>query len=183
LSERRVDGGVLLHVCCGPCGTVTIDHWRDEGLEPVGFFFNPNIHPLLEFRRRLEGARDLARAKGVSLVEDLTYDPTLWFRRVAGENERCAACIAWRLERSAEEACRLGYSAFSTSLSISPYQDHSAIERAGLQAAAEHGVTFIYEDLRPLYRLSRDQSRRLGLYRQQYCGCVLSEWERYRELG
>ena len=75
---------ILLHVCCGPCGTATLDHWRGEGAEAVGFFYNPNIHPLLEYRRRLEGVRELARCTSTSLLEDLSYDPQAWFAEVAG---------------------------------------------------------------------------------------------------
>ena len=72
--------------------------------------------------------------------------------------------------------------AFTTSLAISPWQDHDAIRgRRGTRAGERHGVTFLYEDLRPLYRESRRLARERGLYRQQYCGCVLSEWERYRD--
>jgi predicted adenine nucleotide alpha hydrolase (AANH) superfamily ATPase len=172
----------LLHICCGPCATATIQHWRESGRDVAGFFFNPNIHPLLEFRRRLTGARDLTTSRDVKLAEDLTYDPAVWFSRVAVQGEeRCSACIGWRLQRTAEEAARAGYEAFTTSLAISPWQDHQAIEKEGRRAAEAHGVEFLYEDLRPQYRQSRELARRAGLYRQKYCGCVLSEWERYRE--
>jgi predicted adenine nucleotide alpha hydrolase (AANH) superfamily ATPase len=148
----------------------------------VGFFFNPNIHPLLEFRRRLTGARDAAQMLGMELVEDAYYDPEDWFRRVTrDEVSRCARCIAWRLERTAAEAAVKGCDAFSTTLAISPWQDHDAIRAGGRAAAAAHGVEFVYEDLRPHYPESRRLSREWGLYRQKYCGCVLSEWERYRD--
>ncbi len=147
----------------------------------LGFSFNPNIHPLLEYRRRLTGTRDVCEVAGVDLVEDQSYDPSSWFGSVvAGEGSRCIRCIAQRLDRTAEEAVRLGCDAFSTSLSISPWQDHEAIRCEGERVGERHGVEFIYQDLRPLYNDSRRLSRELGIYRQKYCGCLISEWERYR---
>ncbi len=149
----------------------------------VGFFYNPNIHPLLEYRRRLEGVRELAGRVAMPLVEDLGYDPEAWFAEVAGDaGARCARCVGMRLERAAQEAVRQDCGAFSTTLSISPWQDHDAIRSGGEKAAARHGVEFLYRDLRPLYRESRRLSREWGLYRQKYCGCLLSEWERYRDF-
>ena len=173
---------MLLHICCGPCATATVEHWEKQGAELEGLFFNPNIHPLLEYRRRLTGVRDLAAVTGLALQEDLSYDPAAWFAQVGGQGEaRCRVCIGSRLRRTAEAAAAGGFSAFSTSLAISPWQDHDAIREEGLAAGAEHGVEFHYQDLRPLFGASRRMARDLGLYRQKYCGCLLSEWERYRE--
>lgn len=172
---------LLLHICCGPCASATIPWWRSKGVDVLGFFFNPNIHPLLEYRRRLTGAREVADISGVELVVDEAYDPQAWFGSVTGEQgSRCSRCIGLRLERAAQEAAALGCDAFSTTLSISPWQDHTAIQTEGERAGERHGVEFHYEDLRPLYGESRTLSRQWGIYRQKYCGCLVSEWERYR---
>jgi predicted adenine nucleotide alpha hydrolase (AANH) superfamily ATPase len=180
VTGRRLK--TLLHICCGPCATATVIHWRREGQELEGYFFNPNIQPLLEFRRRLEGVRDFAASQSLPLAVDLFYDPTAWFQRVAAAGkERCAACIGWRMEWTAAEALARDCKAFTSSLAISPWQDQEAIKETGRRAAEARGLTFLYEDLRPLYRESRELSRQAGLYRQRYCGCILSEWERYRE--
>jgi epoxyqueuosine reductase len=177
-----MSGRILLHVCCGPCATSTQGHWVREGAEILGFYYNPNVQPLMEFRRRLEGVREFSQRVGMSLIEDLAYDPELWFATVSGKGEsRCARCIGLRLDRAACEAAAQGCDAFSTSLSISPWQDHEAIQAGGREAATRHGVEFLYRDLRPLYPESRRLSRQWGLYRQKYCGCVVSEWERYRD--
>ena len=172
---------LLLHICCGPCATATIPAWRKKGAEVVGFFHNPNVHPLLEYRRRLTGARDLAQLTGLHLIEDAGYDPERWFALVTGgEKSRCSLCVYQRLERAAAEAAAHACDGFSTTLSISPWQDHEAIRAEGERAGLLHGVDFIYQDLRPLYAESRRLSREWGLYRQKYCGCLVSEWERYR---
>jgi predicted adenine nucleotide alpha hydrolase (AANH) superfamily ATPase len=175
---------LLLHLCCGPCAGGAIPFWRQRAGEVTGFFYNPNVHPFLEFRRRLTGARDVADLTKVELTIDEAYDPEAWFAAVSatagGKESRCYRCIAHRLERTAREASLRGCDAFSTSLSISPWQDHAAIISAGEQAQKVHGVEFLYEDLRPAYGESRRFSREHGIYRQKYCGCIVSEWERYR---
>jgi predicted adenine nucleotide alpha hydrolase (AANH) superfamily ATPase len=162
-------------------------------LDVVGFFYNPNIQPFMEYRRRLEGVRELARRVDMPLSEDLSYDPGLWFAGVMGFAEgrakaaqygtgtRCAKCIGMRMERAANEALAQKCDAFSTTLAISPWQDHETIRTQGHEAAARHGVEFLYRDLRRQYPESRRISREWGLYRQKYCGCVVSEWERYRD--
>jgi predicted adenine nucleotide alpha hydrolase (AANH) superfamily ATPase len=156
----------------------------------VGFFRNPNIHPVLEYRRRLTGARDVAELSAIPLIEDQAYDPEAWFgqvtRREDGNSEhasdsRCARCIGERLEHAAARAVIEGCDAFSTTLSISPWQDHAAIRGKGEEAARLHKVEFLYQDQRSLYPESRRLSREWGVYRQKYCGCLVSEWERYRE--
>jgi predicted adenine nucleotide alpha hydrolase (AANH) superfamily ATPase len=172
---------LLLHICCGPCASATIPWWRKKGTELLGFSFNPNIHPLFEYRRRLAGAREVGELTSTDIVVDEQYDPEGWFASVCrGEGPRCRRCIGQRLERTAQEAVAQGCDAFSTTLSISPWQDHAAIRAEGLRAADHHGVEFVYEDLRPLYGESRRLSKEWGIYRQQYCGCLVSEWERYR---
>lgn len=172
---------VLLHICCGPCASATIPWWKARGEDVLGFFYNPNIHPLLEQRRRLTGAREVSEIQRIDLVEDQAYDPEAWFGEVmGGEGSRCSRCLGMRLERAALAALREGCEAFSTTLSISPWQDHPAIQEQGRKAAERHGVEFVYADLRDLYRESRRLSREWGIYRQKYCGCLVSEWERYR---
>jgi len=190
---------LLLHVCCGPCASASIPAFKALADEVVGFFHNPNIHPFMEYRRRLTGAREVAHLTGITLSEDLSYDPGRWFSLVVGEMDRspkeyseameepvrqrsrCVRCIALRLDRAAAEAAAQGCAAFSTTLAISPWQDHEAIRTGGDGAAKRYGVDFVYQDLRRLYPESRRLSREWGVYRQKYCGCLLSEWERYRE--
>lgn len=183
--ESQEDGvglKTLVHICCGPCACGTLPNWKRASSEVVGFFFNPNIHPLLEHRRRLTGAQEVAQIEHVELIVDVAYDPEDWFRAVSeGEGTRCSRCIGLRLRRAAEEAAALGCDSFSTSLSVSPWQDHEAICEQGELAGKDAGVAFVYEDLRREYQGSVRLSRERGIYRQKYCGCLVSEWERYRD--
>ncbi len=152
------------------------------GHEVAGAFVNPNIHPYREFESRREAARLACAALDVAMVREDGYGLTEFLRAVVGhENERCPLCYAMRLDRVAELAKSLGFDAFSTSMLISTYQDHEGIHQAGEAAAEAHGVEFEYRDFRPKVMEGVKVSKEMGLYRQQYCGCIYSEWERYRE--
>jgi predicted adenine nucleotide alpha hydrolase (AANH) superfamily ATPase len=173
---------VLLHICCGPCSIVPTRELLAEGHEVEGAFVNPNIHPFQEFQRRLEAARAAAADAGVRIVREDPYGLVEFLREIAfHESERCPICYRMRLERTAALARELGHDAFTTTMLVSTQQDHDAIRAAGEAAAAEHGVHFLCRDFRPRVMEGVRASKERGLYRQQYCGCVYSEWERHRK--
>jgi predicted adenine nucleotide alpha hydrolase (AANH) superfamily ATPase len=173
---------VLIHICCAHCAAYTIEHWQREGYETAGFWYNPNIHPYNEHQQRLESMKQLASQKNIPLIIAEGYDMPEYFRRVAGhEEERCRYCFELRLTKTAETAREQGYDTFTTTLLISPHQKHELIKDVGEKEAWGKGVVFLYADLRKRYSESRHITKPLDLYRQQYCGCVYSEWERYNE--
>ena len=145
------------------------------------FFYNPNIQPLLEFRRRLTGIQVLADRERLDLVMDDRYDPKAFLRRTEPWDRpaRCLACWQMRLAETARVARETGCEAFTTTLLGSVHQDHEAIRRIGEAEAAALGLRFHYEDWRPLAAEGHAEARRMNLYRQQYCGCLFSEEERY----
>jgi len=155
---------ILVHACCGPCSTVAVPYFRAEGLEPLAFYANPNIQPPDEHERRLGAMRSYAPAAGRT-------DP----------RTRCRECLEIRLSEAAHAAAARGLGLFSTTLTVSPWQHHDLIARSGLAAAEVAGVEFVYADLRRWYPRSIDESRRLGLYRQRYCGCVAGRWQEWHE--
>ncbi len=174
---------LLLHICCGPCALMPLARLAEEGHALTGYFDNPNIHPLAEYLRRREGALQAAAHHGVPLLfpEDRPeYDAESWCRAaLAHPGGRCAHCFSSRLDRAAQTAKALGLDAFTSSLLYSRRQNHEGIRQAGEEAAARHGVSFFYRDFRPFWQQGIDESKALGLYRQQYCGCLFSEQERY----
>jgi predicted adenine nucleotide alpha hydrolase (AANH) superfamily ATPase len=178
---------LLLHTCCGPCSTVAVPAWRERGVDPVGWFDNPNIQPAAELERRRESMLRYARAAGLELVLPDTEAQASgwrgWRERLATRVplERCAACLGLRMDAAGAAARALGFTRFSTTLTVSPYQDHDLIMAAGGAAAERYGVDFVYLDVRDRYRESSAQSRRLELYRQPYCGCAPSKWEAWHE--
>ncbi len=150
------------------------------------FWYNPNIHPYTEHQHRLEAMKTLAKEIDLPLNIDPGYDVTEYFRRVAGqeqEPERCRHCFRLRLVKTGEIARRTGFGGFTTTLLISPHQKHDLIREIGEEAGRETGVEFLYADLRKRYSDSRHITKGMNLYRQQYCGCLYSEWERYSDTA
>lgn len=175
---------VLIHVCCAHCAAYSVEHWRQQGYEVGAFWYNPNIHPYMEHQQRLESVRAWALQAGLPLIIAEGYDMVEYFRRVANhEAERCGYCFELRLAKAAETTRQRGFNAFTTTLLISPHQKHELIKETGERVAGEKGVAFLYADLRKRYSDSRHLTKPLNLYRQQYCGCVYSEWERYKDTG
>jgi epoxyqueuosine reductase len=178
---------LLLHACCGPCSTVAVPAWRDRGVEPVAWFENPSIQPAAELERRRESMRRFSRAAGLELVvpepagESLEWAAWRDGLADAAPDERCAACLGLRLDAAGGAARDLGFTRFSTTLTVSPYQRHDLIVAAGEAAADAHGVDFVYLDVRDRFRDSYAESRRLELYRQPYCGCAASKWEAWHD--
>ncbi len=171
---------VLVHCCCVHCAAFTVAHWRERGYSVSGFWYNPNIHPYTEHQQRLEAMKALAGQMELPLTISQAYDLVEYFRRVAGhEGERCRHCFLMRLSATAHAARGMGFDAFTTTLLISPHQEHELARETGRKLAAQTGVEFLYADLRKRYSDSRRMTKPLDLYRQQYCGCVYSEWERY----
>jgi predicted adenine nucleotide alpha hydrolase (AANH) superfamily ATPase len=171
---------VLIHCCCAHCTAYTIDYWRGQGYEVSALWYNPNIHPYTEHQHRLEAMRSLAKQMDFSLIIAEGYDMIDYFRKVTGhEAGRCRYCFRLRLLKTAETAIKCGWDAFTTSLLISPHQEHDLLPEIGNELAEETGIQFLYVDLRKHYSDSRRITKPLSLYRQQYCGCVYSEWERY----
>jgi predicted adenine nucleotide alpha hydrolase (AANH) superfamily ATPase len=173
---------ILLHICCGPCATYPIGRLREEEFQVTGFWYNPNIHPWQEHERRRESAGEYAQVAGLPVMVHPAYEMVRFLREVVGQEQfgqRCQICYRLRLGRTAQVAAQEGFDAFTTTLLISPHQDQEAIRRIGGEAAEAEGVEFYLEDFRRGWAQGRHVAHQHDLYRQQYCGCIYSEWERY----
>ncbi len=171
---------VLMHTCCAPCSLSCIDPLREEGIEPVAFWYNPNIHPWKEYEARRETLVNFAPAIGMRLIVAENYGLREFVRAVAEDIEhRCRYCYEHRLEATAKYAAENGFKAFTTTLLCSLYQDHDGIAAAAERFAAQYGVEFLYRDFRPNFRAGNARAKELGFYMQKYCGCVFSEEDRY----
>lgn len=171
---------LLLHTCCAPCSVYCVDTLRAEGIEPTAFWYNPNIHPYQEYRARRETLREYTASIGQALILHGEYGLRPFVRAVAEDIEhRCGYCYTCRLEETARYAAEHGFDAFSTTLLVSPYQDHDGIIAAARRLSKQYGVAFLYRDFRPGFRQGQAKARELGLYMQKYCGCVFSEEDRY----
>jgi len=178
MEQKRIK--ILLHICCAPCAIYPVAEMRDEGMDVTGFFDNHNIHPYQEYRRRLDAVVAYAEMNSLEVIYREEYRLEEFLAAVAAKpEERCRYCYASRLETTAEAAAVGGFKAFSSSLLYSRYQNHDIIRQLGEEAGRKFGVHFHYDDYRRGWQEGIRLSKSLGLYRQQYCGCVYSEKERY----
>ncbi len=174
---------ILLHICCGPCACYVLKALRDAGFEVTGFFYNPNIHPGEEYKRRLEAGKEFARRENLPLVIEGDYGLMEYLEKVdwrKGAPERCRDCYDLRLRRTAEYAKEHGFNAFTSTLFYSVYQPQEQMREIGESIAEELGINFYYQDYRTGWQEGIEMSKAMGLYRQKYCGCVFSEMERYK---
>lgn len=170
----------LLHVCCANCAIYPVKILRERGDEVTGYFFNHNIHPYQEFRRRLDTVNEYAGQVALPMVIDDTYALDDFLANVAGNPaQRCTYCYQSRLVATARTAAELGFDSFSSSLLYSRYQQHEVIRACGEALGQRYGVEFVYEDFRAGWQAGIVESKAMGLYRQQYCGCIYSERDRY----
>ncbi len=169
---------MLLHICCGPCSMFVIDDLReyfgrDYGI--WGLYANPNIHPYEEFLRRLENADKACAVKGIPLSVITDFEQERWEFFEGEQKDRCKMCYRIRMDMAARFAAENGFKKFSTTLLVSPYQNHEEIRLAGEEAAKRYGVEFFYRDYSVGFREGQRQAREAGLYRQKYCGCLPSK--------
>ncbi len=173
---------LLLHVCCAPCMTVVYEQLKQEGFNIVAYFYNPNIHPWKERERRLKTLIEYTGSMHIELEIDEEYPLEKNIRMLLDAKNRCYACFEDRLVTTAFKAAELGIQYFSTTLSVSPYQNQSFIKSTGKIAEKKSGTEFIFRDYREFYKDSIRLSREAEMYRQPYCGCVFSERDRYLKM-
>jgi predicted adenine nucleotide alpha hydrolase (AANH) superfamily ATPase len=180
---------LLLHACCAPCSTWSIEALRSEH-DVTCFFYNPNIQPKEEYDLRLRDARRYCSDVGIDLMEG-AYDIDEWEAKTEGHEDdpegsgRCRICYAMRLMETARQAAAGGYDSFTTTLTISPHKDANTINTLGEEVSSRTGVPFIKLDLKKKdgFRKSISMSREHDLHRQDFCGCVYSKRSRPGRIG
>ena len=171
---------LLLHTCCAPCSVYCIQKLRKDNIEPVIYWYNPNIHPYMEYKARRDTLKEYTKSIGVEAIFEENYGLREFCKNVIDDlDNRCQYCYRMRLERTVQYAKENGYDAFCTTLLISPYQNHEKLKQTGEELKKEYGIHFYYQDFREGFRQGQNEARELGLYMQKYCGCIFSEEIRY----
>lgn len=172
---------LILHICCAPDATVPIDDLLEEGYQTEGFFYGSNIHPADEFEKRVFAVKSLCLTKGIS-CHVMHYDPDSWLSEtevLSSEPEggkRCLLCFDLQLRAAAKYAVRSGAGLLTTTLTISPHKDPCLINGIGEKISNENGLVWVSRVWRKNNGFKRSvyESKKLGLYRQDYCGCIYS---------
>ena len=191
LTDREIEklngrkATLLLHACCAPCSTASLEYLA-KYFDITLFFYNPNISSADEFQKRLceleRFVKEAPFAKGIKIMSP-EYNHGEFLSAAAGlENakeggERCEKCFRLRLNKTAEQAGKLGFEYFATTLTISPLKNAEKINLCGEDAAVVGNVLYLPTDLkkRERYKRSIELSSEYGLYRQSFCGCEFSQ--------
>lgn len=172
---------LLMHTCCAPCSVYCIDELRNEQIEPTIYWFNPNIHPYMEYKSRRDCLKEYTKSININAIFEEDYGLREFCKNTINNlDTRCQDyCYPVRLEQTAKFAKENGYDTITTTLLVSPYQKHDVIHELGDKIAKNYGLEFLYRDFRVGFREGQAKARELGLYMQKYCGCVFSENDRY----
>ena len=172
---------LLLHTCCAPCSVYCIDELRKEKIEPTLYWYNPNIHPYMEYKARRDTLKEYANQINVQAVFEEEYGLDEFCKNVVNDLDgRCTKyCYPVRLKKTFEYAKQNGYDTVSTTLLYSIYQNHDYIKVLCEKYSKEYGINFLYKDFRVGFWEGHQKAKDLGLYMQKYCGCIFSEESRY----
>ena len=168
---------ILLHTCCAPCSVYCIDTLKKENIDITTYWYNPNIHPYMEYKMRRDTFIQYMDMIQIPYIMEDEYGLVDFTKNVINNLEsRCVDyCYRVRMEKVAKYAKENGYDAFSTTLLVSPYQKHDKLKEICEEIARKYEVNFEYRDFRIGFREGQNKARELGLYMQKYCGCVFSE--------
>jgi predicted adenine nucleotide alpha hydrolase (AANH) superfamily ATPase len=169
---------VALHICCGVCAAGVVERLVAEGHQVYGFFYNPNIHPTEEYRRRLEAAYRVAEELDFPL-EVGPYQPEGWFIEIRGlENEpeggkRCPVCFRYRLKQTYLYMQDSGLDVFTTSLTVGPQKSSVVVNQVGQEIG---GDRFLIRDFKKKggFQRALELAKKWAIHRQHYCGCIYS---------
>ncbi len=170
---------LLLHACCAPCLVAPYRHLSQK-FDTSVFWFNHNIHPYTEYQKRLECLQNFVASQNAKSIVKDEYDVKKFVQDVCfREENRCQICYFQRLQYTAIIAKKGNFDFFGTTLLYSKFQNFEQIIEIGKNLAKKYGVKFLDTDLRVFWKEGIEMSKQEGMYRQQYCGCIYSEQERY----
>lgn len=186
-SQNKVPT-LLLHSCCGPCSSYVLEY-LSRFFKVTVLYFNPNIYPAEEYEHRLSEQRkiiSLLPAEHKVGILECEYDHSEFTEAAKGlesapeGGSRCERCFYLRLERTANEAKAHGFDYFTTTLSVSPHKNSQILNRIGEELAEKYGIKHLPADFkkREGYKRSIELSKQYDLYRQNYCGCEFSIWDK-----
>lgn len=189
-NNELSENDVLLHTCCGICAGYPIKYLKQEGYNPVVFFYNPNIQPREEYEKRLDSLKKLCDELGCSLIAE-PYNPTIFDEIMVGwedyteGSDRCKRCFELRLLRTVQKAREMGCKKYTTTMSVSPRKKFETILKVGQTFAECFKINFLAINFKKNdgFLKTNTIANKLGLYRQYYCGCPVSKSARDKQIA
>jgi predicted adenine nucleotide alpha hydrolase (AANH) superfamily ATPase len=171
---------LLLHICCAPCSVYPVRVLKEMDMDMMGFFYRHNIHPFQECIKREDTLKQYSQSVGLNVIYQSDYKLEKFLQSIVfREKERCRYCYYDRLKATALVAKKGKFQGFTTTLLYSKFQNHELIKQTGEAIAKKYDLKFFYHDFREGWKFGIEESKRLEMYRQQYCGCIYSEKDRY----
>lgn len=171
---------LLLHICCAPCAIYPVRVLQADNINIMGFFYRYNIHPYTECIKREETLKKWSEQIGLDVIYQTGYELDKFLQDIVfRESKRCEICYFKRLNATALVAKRGKFDYFSTTLLYSKFQNHHKIKELGNAIGKKTGVKFYYQDFSKGWKEGIEESKKANMYRQQYCGCIYSERDRY----
>ena len=176
---------ILLHSCCAPCSSHVIT-FLTKYFDITILYYNPNIAPIEEYnKRKAEQIRLINEIETLNKIDiiDCDYDNNIYEEKIRGYEEcpergaRCTICFNLRLEKTAQMAKENNYDYFCSTLTVSPYKNAPLINQIGEALSKKYDIKWLYSDFKKAegYKKSIELSKKYGLYRQDYCGCIYSQ--------
>lgn len=186
VNELPPNSRIVLHICCGPCLSASVDSFASVDSNLLLYFYNPNIHPFSEYLKRRESLLAWLKLKNLPYsFQEGPYNLKDYFQAVSGFErypERCRFCYRLRLHETARLAAEIGFDYFSTTIFASPYQQHEVALEEALRAGETFDLAVVHFKLEKKdYRHKVEEYKKNGLYYQNYCGCLYSELEKYEK--
>lgn len=171
---------IFLHVCCAGCGTYVAQTIKED-YDVILYFYNPNIYTKDEHDKRLKEVKKIAKKFKLEMITE-KYNHRQWLKKIKGREkdpergERCLICYRDRLEKTVQMARKRGCGHFATTLTTSPHKDAKAISQTGRDLEKKYKVQFLDQDFKKQggFKKSACLGKKLGIYRQNYCGCEFS---------
>lgn len=192
IETQKDKPNLLLHSCCGPCSTAVIERLIDDYNITV-FFYNPNITDVEEYKKRrqaqlkvIDAFNNSTKYNGTIKYMEGKYDPERYLDMVKGHEEdpeggqRCSICFDLRLEETALMANMYKFDIFTTTLTVSPHKNYEIISSIGKKLSTKYNVLYLDGNFKKKdgFKRSIELSKEMDLYRQNYCGCQFSVWEK-----
>ena len=171
-----------MHICCAPCALFCFPRLKEKFNEVMGFWYNPNIHPLREYQKRLESVKKWAQKTSTQVIYQDSYGLRDFLREIVYREEyRCRICYYLRFKKTAIFAKKGKFDYFGSTLLVSPHQNQSLMKNGAKAVAKEYSIEPYLDSFKKGWKENRELSRSMGFYHQQYCGCIYSEEERYKK--
>lgn len=180
---------ILIHTCCAPC-LAYIHNELNKKYEIICYFYNPNIQPFKEYKNRKNALVEFCSLKNISVIFDEDDNFANWLDFISNDSnkfidlqqnreKRCKKCYEMRLIKTIKKAEELNIKNITTTLLYSISQYHDLIKNLGNNFTKNTGLKFYYENFRIGWEKGCEIYKKTGLYRQNYCGCIFSEYERF----